>query len=216
MGRARASPHHAALTRAGIAALGRGCWMVVALGAAISLARFSEAFLLLRVSQLGMAATWVPLVLVVMNAVYMLVAWPAGHWSDAIDRRWLLGLGLLALLGAHLVLALADSTAFALAGVALWGLHLGLSQGVLGALLADAAPAPLRGTAFGLLSLAQGLAILLASVGAGALWQGFGAAVPFWVAMGPTVLALLMLARSSGWSRGSGGGTDRVRAGNKT
>lgn len=204
------------LTRAGIAALGRGCWMVVALGAAISLARFSEAFLLLRVSQLGMAATWVPLVLVVMNAVYMLVAWPAGHWSDAIDRRWLLGLGLLALLGAHLVLALADSTAFALAGVALWGLHLGLSQGVLGALLADAAPAPLRGTAFGLLSLAQGLAILLASVGAGALWQGFGAAVPFWVAMGPTVLALLMLARSSGWSRGSGGGTDRVRAGNKT
>lgn len=183
------------LSRAGLRQLGRDYWIVLAVAAALTLARFSEAFLVLRASGLGLTATWIPLVLVVMNAVYMLVAWPAGHWSDRGDRRTLLALGLVVLLLADGVLAVSATVPAALAGIALWGMHLGLTQGILAALVADTAPGELRGTAFGLLSLVQGLAILFASVLAGLLWDRFGPAAPFVAALLPALAALLLVLR---------------------
>jgi len=180
------------LSRAGLRRLGRDYGWVLALAGALSLARFSEAFLVLRTSTLGMSATWIPLVLVVMNAVYLLVAWPAGHWSDRGDRRRLLVLGLVVLLVANGVLAGATSVPTALMGIALWGLHLGLTQGILAALVADTAPSELRGTAFGWLSLVQGLALLIASALAGLLWDRFGAPAPFLGAIAPVAVALVL------------------------
>lgn len=180
------------LSRAGLRRLGRDYGFVLAVAAALSLARFSEAFLILRTSALGMGATWIPLVLVVMNAVYMLVAWPAGHWSDRGDRRRLLVLGLLVLLVANGVLATATSVPMAMVGIALWGMHLGLTQGILAALVADTAPGELRGTAFGWLSLVQGLALLIASALAGLLWDRFGAPAPFLAAIAPIAIALAL------------------------
>jgi len=186
-------PARLPLSRVGMRLLGRDYWIVLAVAAALTLARFSEAFLVLRASGLGLTATWIPLVLVVMNAVYMLVAWPAGHWSDRGDRRRLLALGLVVLLLADAVLAVSASVPAALVGIALWGMHLGLTQGILAALVADTAPGELRGTAFGLLSLVQGLAILLASVAAGLLWDRYGPAAPFVVALLPVLVALALV-----------------------
>ena len=180
------------LSRAGLRRLGRDYGFVLALAGVLSLARFSEAFLVLRSSALGMSATWIPLVLVVMNAVYLLVAWPAGHWSDRGDRRPLLTLGLVVLLLANGVLALAANVPMALAGIALWGMHLGLTQGILAALVADTAPRELRGTAFGWLSLVQGIALLVASGMAGLLWDRFGAQAPFYAALAPIAIALVL------------------------
>ena len=188
-------PARLPLSRAGLRLLGRDYWIVLAVAAALTLARFSEAFLVLRASDLGLTATWIPLVLVVMNAVYMLVAWPAGHWSDRGDRRTLLALGLVVLLLADGVLAISATVPAALAGIALWGMHLGLTQGILAALVADTAPGELRGTAFGLLSLVQGLAILFASVLAGLLWDRFGPAAPFVAALLPAFAALVLVVR---------------------
>jgi MFS family permease len=165
----------------------------VGIGAVFTLARFSEAFLVLRALQSGFSATWVPLVMVVMAAFYMLSAYPVGKWSDRVSRTALLGAGLLLLIVADLVLAYADSSAMALLGVALWGLHMGFSQGILASLVADTTPADLKGTAFGLFNLASGLALLLASVIAGWLWQEFGAAVTFYAGAGFSVVALLLL-----------------------
>jgi MFS family permease len=171
----------------------RAYWWVVGIGAVFTLARFSEAFLVLRALQSGFSATWVPLVMVVMAAFYMLSAYPVGKWSDRVSRTALLGAGLLLLIVADLVLAYADSSAMALLGVALWGLHMGFSQGILASLVADTTPADLKGTAFGLFNLASGLALLLASVIAGWLWQEFGAAVTFYAGAGFSVVALLLL-----------------------
>lgn len=173
----------------------RAYWWVVGVGAVFTLARFSEAFLVLRALQLGFSATWVPLVMVVMAAFYMLSAYPVGKWSDRVSRTTLLGAGLLLLIVADLVLAYAESSAMVLLGVALWGLHMGFSQGILASLVADTTPADLKGTAFGIFSLASGLALLLASVIAGWLWQEFGAAVTFYSGAGFSAVALLMLMR---------------------
>ncbi|TWC30370.1 putative MFS family arabinose efflux permease [Pseudomonas sp. SJZ079] len=171
----------------------RAYWWVVGVGAVFTLARFSEAFLVLRALQLGFSATWVPLVMVVMAAFYMLSAYPVGKWSDRVSRTTLLGAGLLLLIVADLVLARAESSAMVLLGVALWGLHMGFSQGILASLVADTTPADLKGTAFGLFNLASGLALLLASVIAGWLWQEFGAAVTFYAGAGFSAVALLLM-----------------------
>lgn len=171
----------------------RGYWWVVGIGAVFTLARFSEAFLVLRALQSGFSATWVPLVMVVMAAFYMLSAYPVGKWSDRVSRTALLSAGLLLLILADLVLAYAESSPMVLLGVALWGLHMGFSQGILASLVADTTPADLKGTAFGLFNLASGLALLLASVIAGGLWQEFGAAVTFYAGAGFSVVALLLL-----------------------
>jgi MFS family permease len=176
-----------------VGALGRGFWAVTALGVVFTLARFSEAFLVLRVENLGLALVWIPLVLVVMNTVYALTSYPAGALSDRLDRRIILAAAMAVLLGADIVLAGAQGVLAALAGVALWGLHLGLSQGLLAALVADTAPAQLRGTAFGWFNLVSGLALLAASLGAGVLWEVWGAAATFWTGAAFAAATLLML-----------------------
>ena len=159
--------------------LGGTYWAVVAVATAFTLARFSEAFLILRAEDVGLPVMMVPLVLVGMNAVYALSAWPAGVLSDRMSRAGLLMAGLALLIAADLVLALPLGLAGLGLGVALWGLHMGLTQGLLSALVAEAVPAELRGTAFGMFSLVTGGALLLASVIAGGLWQALGAEATF-------------------------------------
>jgi len=171
--------------------LGRAYWWVVAIGAAISLARFSEAFLILRAQQGGLGLAWVPVVLVTMNLVYTLTAYPAGSLSDRVGPARLLVPGLAVLIAADLVLAQADGWSAMLVGVALWGLHLGLTQGLLAKLVADTAPADLRGTAFGFFNLLSGLALLISSVLAGLLWDRFGASFTFYAGILFCLLALL-------------------------
>ena len=163
------------ITREGLATLGAPYWQLVALGGVVSLARFSEAFLVLRASGLGLPLGWIPLVLVVMSVAYTLTAYPVGRLSDRMPRHWLLAAGMVVLAGADLLLALAAGNVLLFAGIVLWGLHLGLTQGVLAAMVADTAPAAYRGTAFGMFNLVSGAALLLASAGAGALWDAFGA-----------------------------------------
>jgi len=154
-------------------------WLIVLLGAVFTLARFSEAFLVLRAQDVGLALGLVPLVMVVMNVVYAAVAFPAGAAADRFSARGLMILGLAMLVAADAVLAAASSPLLALVGAALWGVHMGLTQGLLSKLVADSAPADLRGTAFGIFNLVGGGALLLASVVAGALWSAFGAPATF-------------------------------------
>lgn len=154
-------------------------WLVVLLGFVFTLARFSEAFLVLRASDAGMSLTTVPLVMVVMSAAFAASSYPAGKAADRIDRRWLLIAGMLVLAAADLLLALASGEWLVLAGAALWGLHMGLTQGLLSALVADSAPARLRGTAFGIFNLVTGVALILASLIAGLLWDAIGASATF-------------------------------------
>lgn len=161
--------------------MGAPFWTVTAFGVVFTLARFSEAFLVLRASDVGLSAVWVPIVMVVMNLVYAATATPAGALSDRMDRRRVLAIGLAVLVMADVVLALFGSVAGVLAGVALWGLYMGFSQGLLAAMVADAAPDRLRGTAFGVFNLASGVALLAASVLAGALWTRFGPQATFLV-----------------------------------
>jgi len=168
-------------------------WWVVAVGAVFTLARFSEAFLVLRAQQLGFPIAWVPMVMVVMAACYMLSAYPVGKWSDRIGRERLLGAGLVLLALADLLLARAESSAMVLFGVALWGLHMGFSQGILATLVADTTPAELKGTAFGLFNLLSGVALLLASGIAGWLWQTYDAATTFHAGALFSVAALALL-----------------------
>lgn len=171
---ARANP----ISRANLSRLGGAYWWVVALGAVISLARFSEAFLVLRASG-GVALALVPLVMVAMNVAYAAAAYPFGAWSDRVSHRTLLGVGLVVLLVADLVLASSDHWAVVLAGVVLWGVHLGITQGLLATMVANTAPSDLRGTAYGFFNLASGIFMLVASVGAGWLWDRLGPAYTF-------------------------------------
>ncbi len=168
-------------------------WLVVAFATVLTLARFSEAFLLLRASSVGLSATYVPVVMIVMNMVYAASAWPFGDWSDRADRRRLLALGIVFLIVADVLLAVASSTGWVLAGTVFWGLHMGATQGLLTTLVADAAPADLRGTAFGLFNLLTGLALLTASVLAGTLWTAVGPAMTFVAGAGFSLLALIGL-----------------------
>lgn len=168
-------------------------WWVVVIGAVFTLGRFSEAFLLLRAQQGGMALALIPLIMIAMNVVYSFSAYPFGRLADRISRTRLLAIGLALLIGADLVLAAGNHWTFVLAGVTLWGLHLGMTQGLLSAMVADAAPEDLRGTGFGFFNLASGLALLLASPLAGFLWESYGAAFTFYVGAGFCSLALMAL-----------------------
>jgi MFS family permease len=167
------------LAMAAIRRLSREFWLVVLLGAVFTLARFSEAFLVLRAQEVGLGLAFVPVVMIVMNLCYAGAAFPAGAAADRVDQRKLLLVGLVLLIGADLVLAAASSPMLALAGAALWGLHMAFTQGLLSKLVADAAPADLRGTAFGLFNLVSGGALLLANLIAGALWSTLGAQATF-------------------------------------
>jgi MFS family permease len=164
----------APFSRAELARLNTTYWLVVGVSAIFTLARFSEAFLLLRAQSAGLPLAIVPAVMIVMNVVYALSAWPAGALSDQIGRYGTIVAGFALLIVADLVLALGNSVPTVMIGVALWGLHMGLTQGLLSALVADTAPAELRGTAFGVFNLVSGVALLAASVVAGALWDVIG------------------------------------------
>jgi MFS family permease len=186
-------PSRNPLNTAAMRQLGSVYWRVVAVGVVFTLARFSEAFLILRAQNIGLNAMWVPAVLVLMNIVYALSAYPAGVLSDRINRTGLLALGLVFLAGADLALALLPNLGGLALGVVLWGLHMGLTQGLLSALVADAAPPSLRGTAFGYFNLFTGLALLAASVIAGALWDAYGPAGTFLAGLGFALVALMGL-----------------------
>ena len=173
--------------------IGMRTWLVVAVGAVLTLARFSEAFLVLRAQGLGIALAMVPIVLVVMNVAYTATAYPAGVAADRGHRKALLAWGLVALIASDIVIASSASWTLFFAGVVLWGLHMGLTQGLLSTLVADAAPANLRGTAFGVFHLVSGVALLLASVIAGVLWDAYGPAWTFYAGAAFTGLALLGL-----------------------
>lgn len=151
--------------------LGGTYWWVVAVAAVFTLARFSEAFLILRAQSIGLPLALIPIVLVLMSLAYSLSAYPVGVLSDRVNRMTLLVFGLVLLLLADLALAFASGIAWVGIGVVLWGLHMGFTQGLLATLIAESAPAELRGTAFGMFNLVTGIALLVASVIAGALWD---------------------------------------------
>jgi MFS family permease len=165
-------------------------WWVVGIGAAFTLARFSEAFLILRALQGGLPLAYTPLVLIGMNAVYAPSAYPFGKLSDRISHGSLLALGVAVLIGADLVLAFGADWIWIAVGIALWGLHMGITQGLLATMVADTAPADLRGTAFGFFNLMSGFATLLASVLAGVLWDRLGASFTFMAGAGFSAIAL--------------------------
>jgi MFS family permease len=169
----------APLAPAEIGRLGIRFWIVIALASLFTLARFSEAFLLLRAQSVGLALALVPMVLVAMNVVYSFAAWPAGALSDRFGREGLLAMGFTVLIVSDLSLAFAGGIGAVVVGAALWGLHMGLTQGLFAALVADIAPADLRGTGFGLFNLLTGLATLAASIIAGALWEVIGPQATF-------------------------------------
>jgi len=183
--------------------LSRAYWWVVAAGGVFTLARFSEAFLILRAQQLGLADAYAPLVLVIMNLVFAVTAYPIGRLADRMSHRTLLVIGLAVLVVSDLILANAQTLPAVAIGVAIWGLHMGMTQGLLATMVADTAPAHLRGTAFGFFNLASGIAMLIASVVAGLLWDQYGAAVTFYGGAAICVVAVVMLA----W----GGKRDKVQ-----
>ncbi len=189
-GRPRNGRARMPLAPAELVRLGGAFWAVVAIAAVFTLARFSEAFLILRAESQGLPLVLVPLVLVVMNVAYALSAYPAGALSDRVDRTAILVAGLVLLIAADLALAFGPGIAGVAAGVVLWGLHMGLTQGLLSALVADTAPEDLRGTAFGMFNLVSGIALLAASVIAGALWDAFGAEGTFVAGAGFAALAM--------------------------
>jgi MFS family permease len=169
-------------------------WLVVGIAVAFSIARFSEAFLILRAQAVGLPVSLVPLVLVLMNVVYALAAYPAGVLSDHTNRITIVSLGFGFLVAADLILAFTNGFAGLAAGVALWGLHMGFTQGLLATLVADTAPPELRGTAYGIFNLFSGLAMLAASVLAGALWDSVGPQSTFLAGAAFTAIALAALA----------------------
>jgi MFS family permease len=185
------------IRREELARLGGAYWWVVAVGAVFTLARFSEAFLVLRASQLGVPTAWVPLVMVAMNLVYAGSAYPFGKLSDAMSHRTLLFLGLAVLIASDLVLALASGWVLLGLGVVLWGVHMGMTQGLLAAMVADTAPEDLRGTAYGFFNLLSGIAMLASSAIAGLLWDALGSAFTFYVGAGYATFTVIGLALSS-------------------
>jgi MFS family permease len=176
--------------------LGHVYWWVVAAGGVFTLARFSEAFLILRAQQLGLADAYAPLVLVVMNVVYAASAYPMGKLADRMSHHTLLAAGLGILIVSDLILAYARGLGAVGIGVALWGLHMGMTQGLLATMVADTAPARLRGTAFGFFNFASGIAMLVASALAGLLWDKLGAATTFYAGAAFSIVALVMLVRA--------------------
>ena len=191
------------LHRAALAQMSGRYWLIVAIGALFALARFSVAFLALRAMDLGLPIGLSPLVLVLMSIVFSLSSYPVGLLADRMDRGILLALGFVSLIIAELVLANASGYVLAMVGAAIWGVHLGLTQGLLSALVADSAPDHLRGTAFGIFNLVNGIALLFASLVAGVLWQMLGASTAFYAgaAFAGTALFLLLASfRSRHWA----------------
>ncbi|MGG4603465.1 MFS transporter [Paenalcaligenes sp. Me131] len=173
--------------------LGSDYWWVAGVGGVFALARFSEAFLILRADAVGIEIMWTPIVLVLMSLAFSISAYPAGALSDRINRISVLGIGLVLLIAADLVIALVPGLTGLLVGVVLWGLHMGFTQGLFAALIADCAPTELRGTAFGMFNLLTGIALFIASVVAGLLWDVVGFQGTFLVGAGFAVLTAVGL-----------------------
>ncbi len=182
------------LRRAQLRKLSSAYWQVVLIGAIFTLARFSEAFLVLKAEEVGTPLALVPLVMVAMHLVYSLSAYPFGALSDRISHRQLLAVGLVVLVLADLALALLPGWFGLAIGVALWGIHMGMTQGLLAAMVAKTAPAELRGTAFGMFNLVSGIALLVASTGAGVLWHFLGSSATFLFGAVACSAALIALA----------------------
>ena len=182
------------IRRENLKRLGAPYWWVVGIGAIFTLARFSEAFLVLRAQQGGIPIALVPLVMVAMNLIYAASAYPFGKLSDRMSHTRLLALGLAVLIAADLVLATNDHWGVVIAGVSLWGVHMGITQGLLATMVADTAPADLRGTAYGFFNLMSGIAMLVASGVAGLIWDRLGASYTFYAGAAFCVVALLGLA----------------------
>lgn len=179
-------------------------WYVVAIGATFTLARFNEAFLVLRAQQAGLGLAWIPAVMVVMSLAYALSAYPVGVLSDRWNRRALLACGLVLLIAADLLLAAGTSMPALFAGVAVWGLHMGFTQGILAAMVAESAPPALRGTAYGVFNLASGVCMVLSSAIAGWIWDRSGAPATFFAGAVFALIPLVMCGRAAveGASRG--------------
>ncbi len=182
------------ISRGNMQRLGNAYWWVVGIGAVFTLARFSEAFLVLRAAQGGIPVALVPLVMVAMNVIYAASAYPFGKLSDRMDHSKLLALGLAVFIAADLVLASNDHWTTVLPGVALWGMHMGITQGLLARMVADVTPADMRGTAYGFFNLMSGLAMLFASVMAGLLWDRLGASFTFYAGAIFCLAAAIVLA----------------------
>ncbi len=185
----------APLRVADLRAMPRGLWLVIGLGFVLTLARFSEAFLILKASDEGLPFALAPMVLVVMNLIYAGGAYPAGRFADRMAPNRLLAIGIAFLIAADIVLATASGLVGVTIGVMLWGAHMALTQGLLAKLVADHAPDHLRGSAFGAFHLVSGIALLLASVIAGLLWDGLGASATFFAGAGFATVALLLTSR---------------------
>ncbi|MBP0712315.1 MFS transporter [Burkholderia sola] len=181
------------IRRAVVAQLGARYWWVVAVGGVFALARFSEAFLVLRAMGSGVPVALVPLVMVAMNVVYALSAYPFGKLADTTSHTKLMVIGLVLLIAADIVLAHGTHWPAVLVGVALWGLHMGMTQGLLATMVAQAAPAELRGTAFGVFNLISGIVTLVSSVVAGVLWDRAGAAATFYAGAIFSVATIVLL-----------------------
>ncbi len=196
------------LSRSELGRLSANYWWVVAVASAFTLARFSEAFLVLKGQDIGLPLALVPMVMVVMNVAYFISAYPVGALSDRMSRTKLLVIGLVLLLAADLVLAFSSALTGLLLGATLWGLHMGFTQGVLATLVADTAPAELRGTAFGVFNLMTGVVLLAASVIAGLLWDATGPMGTFLAGAGFTLVTLAGLAWLEARRRRNGSGTE--------
>ena len=181
------------IRRENLKRLSRAYWWVVAIGAVFALARFSEAFLVLRAQIGGIPIAYVPLVMVVMNLIYAGLSYPFGRLSDRMDHGTLLSLGLIILIVADLVLAANDHWLTVVVGVSLWGVHMGITQGLLARMVADTVPADLRGTGYGFFNLVSGISMLLASISAGLFWDRLGAAFTFYAGAAFSTLALMGL-----------------------
>jgi MFS family permease len=175
-------------------------WVTAAIATVLTLARFSEAFLILRSQNVGLTVALAPVVMVVMNIVYALAAYPAGALSDRAGRGGLLAIGIGCLIVADFILALGSTITLVMTGVVFWGLHMALTQGIFASLVADTAPEDLRGTAFGVFNFAGGIAMLAASILAGGLWDAFGPTATFLAGAGFAVIALAGLLLMGGWA----------------
>jgi MFS family permease len=189
LGAVRTNP----ISRVNLARLGSAYWRVVGIGAVFTLARFSEAFLVLRAQQGGLALAWTPLVLIGMNVIYAACAYPFGKLADRMSHSTLLAWGLVLLIAADACLAYSNQWGWVWAGISMWGLHMAMTQGLLATMVADAAPEDLRGTAYGFFNLMSGLAMLIASALAGLLWDQWGASFTFLAGIVFSLAALVLL-----------------------
>jgi MFS family permease len=179
---------------AGFRQLDKDTKRLLAVGFLFGLARFSEGFLILKGLEVGLSETWSPLTLAVFNLAYVALAYPAGALSDRMSPRSILMAGIAVLVAGDLVLAGSGTLAGVVLGAGLWGAHMALTQGIFSRMIADSAPEELRATSFGAFWFVSGAAGLLASLGAGLLWDRDGSSAIFLTSAAVAAAALAMLA----------------------